>query len=190
MKATQQLHEMGQSLWLDNITRGLLMKGTLRPLHPGVLGHRAHLEPNHFRSCAQEQPRIRPRYPPEIAGKSKSGEALFFELAIEDLRQAADLLSPDPRSDQRRGWLVSWRYRPCWPTTLSHPRRSQGSPCSCRSAESLHQNTGERRRDCPPLRSQSSRACPSTSRSSFRPHNIKRLRRRICAASSAASPPV
>ena len=30
MKATQQLHEMGQSLWLDNITRGLLMKGTLR----------------------------------------------------------------------------------------------------------------------------------------------------------------
>ena len=30
MKATQQLHEMGQSLWLDNITRGLLISGTLR----------------------------------------------------------------------------------------------------------------------------------------------------------------
>ena len=30
MKATQQLHDLGQSLWLDNITRGLLTKGTLR----------------------------------------------------------------------------------------------------------------------------------------------------------------
>jgi transaldolase len=30
MKATQKLHNLGQSLWLDNITRGLLMKGTLR----------------------------------------------------------------------------------------------------------------------------------------------------------------
>ena len=30
MKATQQLHDLGQSLWLDNITRGLLTSGTLR----------------------------------------------------------------------------------------------------------------------------------------------------------------
>jgi len=30
MKATQRLHDLGQSLWLDNITRGLLTKGTLR----------------------------------------------------------------------------------------------------------------------------------------------------------------
>ena len=30
MRATQQLHDLGQSLWLDNITRGMLTSGTMR----------------------------------------------------------------------------------------------------------------------------------------------------------------
>ena len=33
MKATQNLHDLGQSLWLDNITRGILNDGTLQTLH-------------------------------------------------------------------------------------------------------------------------------------------------------------
>ena len=56
MKATQKLHEMGQSLWLDNITRGLLTSGMLRRYIQRVLDHRAHLESHDLRSRHQEQP--------------------------------------------------------------------------------------------------------------------------------------
>jgi len=90
MKATQKLHEMGQSLWLDNITRGLLTSGTLRRYiqelsvtgltsNPTIFDHaikNSHDYDDAIRQKLQE---------------GKSGEALFFELALEDLRQAADL---------------------------------------------------------------------------------------------------
>ncbi|MGA9057438.1 MAG: transaldolase [Terriglobia bacterium] len=93
MKATQKLHEMGQSLWLDNITRGLLTSGTLRRYiqefsvtgltsNPTIFDHaikNSHDYDDAIRQKLQE---------------GKSGEALFFELALEDLRQAADLFRP------------------------------------------------------------------------------------------------
>ena len=41
MKATAKLHDLGQSLWLDNITRALLDSGTLAALHRRTVGHRA-----------------------------------------------------------------------------------------------------------------------------------------------------
>ena len=93
MKPTQQLHDLGQSLWLDNITRELLTDGTLRRYidelsitgltsNPSIFNHT--IKNSHF-------------YDDAILLKmkqGKSGEALFFELAIEDLRQAADLFRP------------------------------------------------------------------------------------------------
>jgi len=93
MKPTQQLHDLGQSLWLDNITRGLLTSGALRHYidelsisgltsNPSIFDHA--IKNSNF-------------YDDAIRGKmkqGKSGEALFFELAIEDLRQAADLFRP------------------------------------------------------------------------------------------------
>jgi transaldolase len=93
MKATQKLHEMGQSLWLDNITRGLLTSGTLRRYiqelsvtgltsNPTIFDHaikNSHDYDDAIRQKLQE---------------GKTGEALFFELALEDLRQAADLFRP------------------------------------------------------------------------------------------------
>jgi transaldolase len=69
MKATQKLHDMGQSLWLDNITRGLLTSGTLRNYIKELLGHGPHLEPHDLRSRHQEQSRLRRRHPPEIEGR-------------------------------------------------------------------------------------------------------------------------
>ena len=44
MKPTQQLHDLGQSLWLDNITRGLLTNGTLRRYIGDLSNYRAHLK--------------------------------------------------------------------------------------------------------------------------------------------------
>lgn len=93
MNATQQLHDLGQSLWLDNITRGLLTSGTLgryiRELavtgltsNPTIFDHA--IKDGDFYDAA-----IRKK---ALAGES--GESLFFELALEDLTQAADLLRP------------------------------------------------------------------------------------------------
>ena len=93
MNATQQLHDLGQSLWLDNITRGLLTSGTLSRYirefavtgltsNPTIFDHA--IKNGDFYDAA-----IRKK---ALAGKS--GEALFFELALEDLTQAADLFRP------------------------------------------------------------------------------------------------
>jgi transaldolase len=93
MNATQQLHDLGQSLWLDNITRGLLTSGTLaRYIHElSVTGLTSN--PTIFEHAIKNSD----FYDDAIRKKAlagKSGEALFFELALEDLTQAADLFRP------------------------------------------------------------------------------------------------
>ncbi len=93
MNTTQQLHDLGQSLWLDNITRGLLSSGTLgRYINEfAVTGLTSN--PTIFDQAIRNTDfydiAIRQK---TLAGKS--GEALFFELALEDLVQAADLFRP------------------------------------------------------------------------------------------------
>ena len=93
MNATRQLHDLGQSLWLDNITRGLLTSGTLSRYiadlsvtgltsNPSIFDHA-------IKNAGFYDDAIRKK---ALAGKS--GEALFFELALEDLTQAADLFRP------------------------------------------------------------------------------------------------
>lgn len=105
MKATQKLHEMGQSLWLDNITRGLLTSGTLRRYiqelsitgltsNPTIFDHA--IKNSHDYDDAIHQK----------LQEGKSGEALFFELALEDLRQAADLFRPiHDQTNGMDGWV-------------------------------------------------------------------------------------
>ena len=93
MKAAQLLHDLGQSLWLDNITRDLLDSGTLKRYidelsvtgltsNPTIFDHA-------IKNSASYDPAIRQKL-----GQGKSGEALFFELAIEDLTRAAQLFRP------------------------------------------------------------------------------------------------
>ncbi|MGB8771076.1 MAG: transaldolase [Candidatus Korobacteraceae bacterium] len=93
MKATQLLHDLGQSLWLDNITRDLLDSGTLKRYidelsvtgltsNPTIFDHA-------IKNSATYDPAIRKKL-----SEGKSGEALFFELAIEDLTRAAQLFRP------------------------------------------------------------------------------------------------
>jgi transaldolase len=93
MKATQQLHDMGQSLWLDNITRGLLSSGTLQRYIEALSVTGLTSNPTIFDQAIKNSDHydnaIRQK-----AGEGKAGEALFFELAIEDLKQAADLFRP------------------------------------------------------------------------------------------------
>jgi transaldolase len=91
VKATGQLHRLGQSLWLDNITRDLLDSGTLARYidelsvtgltsNPTIFDHAIKNSSAYDAAISQG------------ARKGQAGEALFFELALEDLTRAAGLL--------------------------------------------------------------------------------------------------
>jgi transaldolase len=90
MKATQQLHDLGQSLWLDNITRDLLNDGTLKQYidHFAVTGLTSN--PTIFEHAISKSKSYDAEIA-ELAGAGLSGEELFFELALHDLTRAADL---------------------------------------------------------------------------------------------------
>jgi transaldolase len=105
MKATEQLHTLGQSLWLDNITRDLLTSGTLQRYidelsvtgltsNPSIFDHAV----THSKAYDDEIVRQ--------ADAGKAGEALFFELAIQDLSKAADMFAPiHQRTAGVDGWV-------------------------------------------------------------------------------------
>ena len=104
MKATQTLHDLGQSLWLDNITRDLLNSGTLKRYladwsvtgltsNPTIFDHA-------IKSSAYDAAIG------EGLEKGKSGENLFFDLALDDLTRAADLFRPvHDRTNGVDGWV-------------------------------------------------------------------------------------
>ena len=93
MNATEQLHESGQSLWLDNITRELLTSGTLRRYIDEFSVTGLTSNPTIFHKAIKDSSAYDAAIR-KLAEQGKSGEDLFFDLAIEDLTQAADLLRP------------------------------------------------------------------------------------------------
>jgi len=105
MKATQMLHDLGQSLWLDNITRDLLDSGTLKRYVDELSVTGLTSNPTIFDHAIKNST----AYDASIRKKmneGKSGEDLFFELALEDLTRAADLFRPIwDRTDGVDGWV-------------------------------------------------------------------------------------
>ncbi len=105
MKATQLLHNLGQSIWLDNITRDLLDNGTLKRYidelsvtgltsNPTIFDHAIKNSTSYDAAIRQK------------LDKGKTGEALFFDLALQDLTRAADLFRPiHDRSNGVDGWV-------------------------------------------------------------------------------------
>jgi transaldolase len=93
MKPTRTLHELGQSLWLDNITRNLLRAGVLRRYIDewSVTGLTSN--PTIFDHAIKNSKDYDEAIKSKLA-QGKSGEKLFFELALEDLTEAADLFRP------------------------------------------------------------------------------------------------
>jgi transaldolase len=132
MKATDTLHDRGQSLWLDNITRDLLETGTLARYigelsvtgltsNPTIFDHA-------IKNSAAYDAAIRKK-----VREGKSGEELFFELALEDLTRAADLFRPIwDRTDGVDGW-VSLEVSPL----LAHDTAS-----TLAAAKALHARAG------------------------------------------------
>ncbi len=105
MNATRQLHDLGQSLWLDNITRELLDNGTLRRYIEDFSITGLTSNPTIFDAAIGSGT----AYDAGIAEKARaglSGEALFIELALEDLRRGADLFRPVfEASHHLDGWV-------------------------------------------------------------------------------------
>ena len=105
MRATQLLHDLGQSLWLDNITRDLLNDGTLERYiaefsisgltsNPTIFDHA-------IKNSSSYDQAIR-----DSAAKAENAEELFFELALEDITRAADLFRPiHDRTSGVDGWV-------------------------------------------------------------------------------------
>ena len=102
MKATQTLHDAGQGLWLDNITRDLLTSGTLQSYIDELSVTGLTSNPTIFDKAIESTP----AYDEAIMASDRTGEDLFFELAIDDLRQAADLFLPiHERTNGVDGWV-------------------------------------------------------------------------------------
>jgi transaldolase len=132
MKATETLHDEGQSLWLDNITRDLLETGTLKRYidelsvtgltsNPTIFDHA-------IKNSSAYDAAIRQK-----VKEGKAGEELFFELALEDLTRAADLFRPIwDRTGGVDGW-VSLEVSPL----LAHDTAS-----TLAAAKALHARAG------------------------------------------------
>jgi transaldolase len=105
MQATRKLHDLGQSLWLDNITRELLDQGTLRRYIDDLCITGLTSNPTIFELAIGQSS----AYDAAIRKASqggKPGEDIFFGLAVEDLRRAADLFRPiHDRTDGVDGWV-------------------------------------------------------------------------------------
>jgi transaldolase len=105
MKATQQLRELGQSIWLDNITRDLLTSGTLQRYINEFSVTGLTSNPTIFEHAIKNSK----SYDEDIIKKLKEGksdEALFFELALDDLTKAADLFRPiHEKTNGVDGWV-------------------------------------------------------------------------------------
>ena len=105
MKATQLLHNLGQSIWLDNITRDLLNTGTLKRYIDDLSVTGLTSNPTIFDHAIKNSG----AYDTAIAAQlqtGKSGEQLFFELALDDLTRAADQFRPiHDQTNGVDGWV-------------------------------------------------------------------------------------
>src|SRR5438034_5245631 len=128
MKATQLLHNLGQSLWLDNITRDLLTSTTLKRYIDELSVTGLTSNPTIFDHAIKNSSAYDLAIRAGLA-KGKSGEALFFDLALEDLTQAADLFRPIHELTNRVDGWVSLELSP----TLAYD-----TPGSVTAAKELH----------------------------------------------------
>jgi len=132
MKTTQRLHDAGQSLWLDNITRSLLTGGTLtrymKELSVTGLTSNPTIFDHAIKNSHDYDAAIR-----EKTAAGLSGEELFFELALEDLTRAADLFRPIHEATNGVDGWVSLEVSP----TLAYDAAS-----TVTAARDLHRRAG------------------------------------------------
>src|SRR5882724_2873123 len=128
MKATQQLHDLGQSLWLDNITRDLLDSGTLKRYIEDLSVTGLTSNPTIFDHASKNSSAYDNAIGDNLRN-GKTGEELFFELALDDITRAAQHFRPVyDQTNGVDGW-VSLEVSPL----LAHDTES-----TLRAAKDLH----------------------------------------------------
>ena len=133
MKATAKLHDLGQSIWLDNITRDLLESGTLSRYIAELSVTGLTSNPTIFDHAIKGSS----DYDAAIRSKlraGKAGEALFFELAIEDVSRAADLF---------HGVFARTRGVDGWVSLEVSPLLAYDTKTTLEVAKSLHARAGK-----------------------------------------------
>jgi transaldolase len=132
MNKAQELHDLGQSLWLDNITREMLDNGSLRRYIDEFAITGLTSNPTIFDEAIGNTD----AYDDGIREKAQagnSGESLFMELALEDLRRAADLFRPIfDRTEGVDGWV----------SMEVSPLLANDTPGSIEAAASTHRQAG------------------------------------------------
>ncbi|HWC96348.1 MAG TPA: transaldolase [Candidatus Sulfopaludibacter sp.] len=133
MKATNKLHDLGQSIWLDNITRDLLNSGTLQTYIDDLSVTGLTSNPTIFDQAIKKSAAYDDDIRQETA-RGKAGEELFFDLALSDLTRAADMFRPvHDRTAGVDGW-VSLEVSPL----LAYDTAS-----TLAAAKSLHDRAGK-----------------------------------------------
>ncbi len=197
MKPTARLHELGQSLWLDNITRTMLGDGTLKGYIDELSVTGLTSNPTIFDKAISGGD----AYDEQIAEVSAAAEAgegvganaderVFFELALADLRDATDLFAAvHERTDGVDGFC-SLEVSPLLADDAGGDDRAGGrAPRQGRARQPLHQDPGHRGRPRRRSRSRSSPASRSTSPCSSTTSSTSAPPRPTCAGSSGGSRP-
>jgi transaldolase len=105
MSSTKDLHDLGQSIWLDNITRDILDDGTLQRYIDTLSVTGLTSNPTIFDEAIGKT-KVYDKAIHQKAQAGLSGESLFLEIALEDLRRAADLFKPEfDRTQGIDGWV-------------------------------------------------------------------------------------
>lgn len=138
MKSTQELHDLGQSIWLDYITRDLLSSGRLdyyvREFSVTGLTSNPTIFYNAVKGSDSYDDAIAAKYAEYKSGQSgKSGETLFFDIMLDDITRAADLLRPVfDRTNGLDGWV----------SLEVSPQLARDTAGSLAAAKDLHARAG------------------------------------------------
>ena len=162
MKATQLLHDLGQSLWLDNITRDLLTSGTLKRYIDELSVTGLTSNPTIFDHAIKNSTRLR-RRDPRRAGKRQVRRGAVFRSGAG--RSDAGRRSLSTRSTTGpTAWTAGyrWRSRRCWPTTRPARSRRRRNCTPGRDGRIYSSRFPAPRKGCPRSRRRSSPACRST----------------------------
>jgi transaldolase len=132
MKPTQQLHEIGQSIWLDNITRALLTQGTLKRYTAELSVTGLTSNPTIFDNAISKSTDYDTAIRQKLA-EGRSGEELFFDLALEDITAAADLF---------RSINVATNGIDGWVSLEVSPKLAYDTASTLAAAKELHARAG------------------------------------------------
>ena len=132
MKATQLLHNLGQSIWLDNITRDLLNSGTLKRYIDELSVTGLTSNPTIFDHAIKNSTAYDTAIASQLQSR-KAGEELFFELALDDITRAADQFRPTyDKTNGVDGWV----------SLEVSPMLAYDTASTSRAAKDLHARAG------------------------------------------------